>query len=556
MALVLPRHPEQRRTKGSHIWLVDRNSFDCVDAVRNLALFTIVLMVGSVRAAAGQAAFEGGVSSSAEVAIGQRLFFETRFSQCFAGRLDGAMSRPTDLRDAMSCARCHVPPQQHSAGESICNFCDRVARSSVPMRAGGRTTTPRNSPSLVGAFTLASESSLLHFDGEFASADTLIAETFLGRNYGWLPNERGMALHHFASVVRADRGASVPDDAVAQYSYATLLAGTDATVPESLRIPAADRIDVSHSTDEEILAQCSHFVAAFVRSLQFPRDEDGFYTGAPYDAFLKLNRLPRGPRTAESPREYTQRLNEALGALRVPKFITKADAHGGSGGFGESELRGMRIFFKAAVGDAQKTGAGNCAECHTPPAFTDFTFHNTGAAEDEYDGVHSAGAFSRLKIPTLSERAADGDRWLPATATRPQAWGLMRLPPTADDPNRADLGAWNILANPDFPAAQLRLERVFSRSGERTNDIVLARAIGAFKTSTVRNLGTSAPYLHTGRAETLEDVIRLYQRMGELAHRAQMRNAPPEFFSMRLGGEDIEPLANFVRALNGDLRQQ
>jgi len=537
------------------IRLVERNSFDCVEAVRNPALFTIFLMAGLLQGAALRAASGAAEGSAAAVAIGQWLFSDPRFSQCFAGGSMDRLNHSATSPDAMSCARCHVPPQSHTARESICDFCDRVARSTVPPREDGRTTTPRNSPSLVGAFTPAAENSLLHFDGEFASADALVAETFLGRNYGWLPREHGVALHHFASVIRADQGAhGRSDDIVGRYSYADLLGGSDGSLPEALRLSAAERIEVSRATDEEILAHCSHLVAAYVRSLQFARDDDGFFVGTPYDAFLKLNRLPRAPREGETPREYTQRLNEAVAALRVPKFISPAGTQSGVGVFGESELRGLRIFFKSAVGDAQKSAAGNCAECHTPPAFTDFSFHNTGAAQDEYDSTHGAGAFLQLRIPSLAERAADGERWLPATPAHLQAQGLMRLAALVEDPNRADLGAWNIFANPDFAVAQPRLERVFNRAGERRGDAALTRAIAAFKTSTVRNLGTSAPYLHTGRAQRIEDVIRFYQRMSDLAHRGQMRNAPPEFFSMRLAEEDVEPLVHFLRALNQETR--
>ncbi|HUV64134.1 MAG TPA: cytochrome c peroxidase [Sedimentisphaerales bacterium] len=40
--------------------------------------------------------------------------------------------------------------------------------------------------------------------------------------------------------------------------------------------------------------------------------------------------------------------------------------------------------------------------------------------------------------------------------------------------------------------------------------------VGAFKTPTVRDVAQRAPYIHTGREETLEDVVRLYNRGGGL----------------------------------------
>ena len=76
------------------------------------------------------------------------------------------------------------------------------------------------------------------------------------------------------------------------------------------------------------------------------------------------------------------------------------------------------------------------------------------------------------------------------------------------------------------------------------------RALARFKTSTLRNLRHSAPFLHTGQLESIEGVIDFYQRMSELARAGKMRNAPAEYFSMRLGPDDVAPLAAFLLALS------
>lgn len=256
--------------------------------------------------------------------------------------------------------------------------------------------------------------------------------------------------------------------------------------------------------------------------------------------------------------DYARLLGEQVAGLRAPRFVNdparSMRTHGGQPfRFGERELRGMRIFFREAIGPEQAGGAGNCAECHVPPRFTDFRFHNTGSAQEEYDAVHGSGAFARLFVPDVAERNADFTRWLPPTTLHRDAMGPFFSVPIREQPGRADLGLWNVYANPDLPAPQPALERLMNPAGIFSRADVLGMTLGRFRTTTVRNLGHSAPYLHTGHRRTIEDVIVFYQRMSELARAGGMRNAPPAYFAMRLSDADIEPLAAFLRALNEEI---
>lgn len=493
-------------------------------------------------------------AESAAVRIGERLFFEQRFAQAFAGESTGRVNTEPPAA-AMSCARCHVPPDAAAAPGSSRAFCDAGQRSPVPDRGDGRLTTPRNSPSLVDALA-GPTGVLLHYDGEFATPEALVAETYTGRNFGWLPSEHAQARRHLAAVIRNDDGRGELARRYGGLSYAQLLRGTSPAIPESLRLPVEARIDPGSATDDQIVAACSRLVVAYLRTLHFRRDAGGANNGSAYDAFLAANRLPRAPGNGETPREYARRLSELIFALPTPRYVQAgADLPGlaqSTSRFGPTELRGLRIFFKAAVGDAQRSGAGNCAECHVPPHFSDFKFHNTGAAQDEYDAIHGSGAFAHLRIPALSDRSADYDRWLQPTPTHPEARAALLRPVSADAPGRTDLGVWNVYANPDLPVPQTALERIVNPAGQRPRGDVLASLVGAFKTPGLRDLGDSAPYLHTGRAATLDEVIRFYQRMSDLAHRGQMRNMPPEFFAMRLSKEDVAPLVAFLRSLDED----
>ncbi|HVS53274.1 MAG TPA: cytochrome c peroxidase [Opitutaceae bacterium] len=500
--------------------------------VRWLAGAVFVVSLGVAMAAAM-------TDDLAAVRLGERLFGDARFSQpAEVGR--GA---------AVSCQTCHFSDR----AEGPRAFCDFAARSPVLARDDGRRTTPRNSPTLLDALEGAGGNNLLHFDGAFATAEELVRETFVGRNFGWLPTEREEARRHFAHVIREDDGGS--GGAKRRDSYASLLRGIDLQGPGRAQLAASFRIDVAHATDDEILAACARLVVAYLKTLRFSRDAEGRHDGSAYDRFLEENRLARAPRLGETPREYARRLGEQLAAMRAPRFVSASTtgderAVATAERFGELELRGARIFFRSAIGAAQASGAGNCVECHVPPHFTDFGFHNTGAAQDEYDARHGAGAFARLEIPGVAERMEDHARWLPPTWKHPVAKGVFLPVDDSAAGEGTDLGLWNVCANPDFPAPQAALERLLNPGDRLLPDEVLGSSIARFKTSTLRGLGFSAPYLHTGRVATIEDVVRFYQRMSALAHEGKLRNAPPEFFAMRLGEDDVAPLAAFLRALD------
>jgi hypothetical protein len=46
--------------------------------------------------------------------------------------------------------------------------------------------------------------------------------------------------------------------------------------------------------------------------------------------------------------------------------------------------------------------------------------------------------------------------------------------------------------------------------------------------------------------------VTFYQRTSDLAKEGKLRNAPPEFSSMRLEANDVAPLVAFLRSLNED----
>jgi cytochrome c peroxidase len=514
-----------------------------------------------------------------EVAIGERLFREPRFAQFFAAHSNGAMNAALAEGDpalsrtmtatgtplpgafegsSMSCRACHMVDEHAAARTGSRSYTDFGRQSPIPDRGDGLLVTTRNSPTSVEV-TVARDNLLLHDDGEFATAEDLVRETILGRNFGWLPTERAQALRNAARVIREDDGSGALARAFGG-PYRAVFAGA-LSVPEKLRLPPAYRLDVTRATDVEILDATARLVAAYLRSLAFHRGGDRQLDGSPYDRFLLKNGLPRGPEHGEPDSVYARRLRDRLERLADPKFVNANEGsfrlHDQDFVFGPEELRGLMIFLAepghAAAGAPRGVGVGNCASCHAPPRFTDFGFHNTGESEAQYEAIHGAGSFRRLTIPDLEARNADYDTWLPPTAAHPHATGRLRSPPSRMRPGYADLGLWNVLANPDLPKPQGAIRALLGR--ERTAggpSAALTLAVGCFKTPSLRDLGHSAPYLHSGRADSLEQVIAHYVEFSARARAGTMRNTDARLRGMVLGTNDVRPLVAFLKSLNED----
>jgi hypothetical protein len=202
---------------------------------------------------------------------------------------------------------------------------------------------------------------------------------------------------------------------------------------------------------------------------------------------------------------------------------------------------------------AQITHTGNCVTCHPAPDFTDHSFHNTGASQEEYDAVHGQGTFASLKVPGYDERQANYDAYLPATPQHPNASSRFEFPPFPTDATKADLGMWNIYANDDFPEPQQQLQSVMCTSGAPCDpNAVLPNTLALFRTPTIRDLGQTDPYLHTGRKAAIEDVIQFYRDMAALQSGGKLRNGDRALGGISIDDSDAAALAAFLRALNED----
>ncbi len=596
--------------------------------------------------------------------VGERLFLETRFSEFFytnsggnanfqltqgdpvmntTASINGPLPGPF-AGQAMNCRACHLVEEHEDVGNRT--YADFARRSPIPANGDGRAQTPRNAIPLVDSLLPHPTPLFLHFDGQFATAQDLIIGTLTGRNFGWKPTEYATAVSHIASIIRNDSGGGALAAQYGSWTYAEAFAGGEEIESQYQILPAFQLFDVTitnpaapyYVSDDQIMRGVAALIQAYLETLVFSQDANGLFNGSPYDVFLIKNGLPRQPATGETPLQYSRRLLQLIGNLSNPQFVTDPadghfETHDQAFQFGPTELAGLKIFF--AVPQNPTAGGtpgatGNCVACHAPPAFTDFLFHNTGAAQEEYDSIFGAGSFLTVSIPGLGARQTNYDAFLQPTTNHPNATGTFITPPTLSQPGQVDLGLWNVFANPDLPAPQAGLRQilpllippptpqigeatvmgnqlVFTGTGGEpggvynvlastnpmlppanwniiatntfdsegdfsfTNAILpnasgfyrlsvgapspglaLPRMIALFKTPNLRDLGSSDPYLHTGRMNTLEDVLSFYQNFSTLARAGAVRNAAPELSGISLDNAAVPPLAAFLRSLNED----
>ena len=533
-------------------------------------------------------------TAGAEESVGERLFLETRFAQAFKASLDnggdindpnigdpvvdtvetlGAPIHPGPFKGlSMNCRACHLVDDVLDApGGGMRTYTDFARRSPVPARADGRTVAVRNSPPLVNSALDRPDGVLFHFDAEFNSMEELVAATFTGRNFGWLPGEREQAIAHIARVVRSDDGTGDLAKEFDGTPLRVLLGGTDPSIPKEYKLTAKFRVAVSSASDQDVFDAVVKVVAAYVNGLLFSQTEDG---GAPirspFDVFLEANGFPQAPASNESPLDYSRRLlqlvkdHESAGTLQfVTSNPNRTDGqfqfHTQSFSFGTQELAGLKMFLAepaalpASPTELATGKIGNCIVCHPAPNFTDFKAHNTGTTQKEYDNIpgHGPGAFLNLQIPTLDTRTADD---LPATEQHPSASERFRAVPSSGT-TLTDLGLWNVFANPDMPTPQAKIRAILCEEDQpcsASQSTLLNRAIARFKTPGLRDLGHSAPFMHNGQFDRGDDVLALYREVSDLARAGQLRNGASQLRGIALKPNDLVSLVAFLNSLNED----
>lgn len=412
-------------------------------------------------------------ADSSVVRLGARLFADTRFS-----------SPEGDLQS--SCSSCHLVNEDPQGARVYTDF---FARSWVSWRARDpRRDGLRNAPTILDS----AELPRLHFDGEFGSLEELVKGTISGRTLGWLPDEEQKALEHAYRVILNDKG----DSKTAGDAYRD-------------RFNQAYGVNLNQLKRDEVINLAARAVADFIRTLKTDKN-------SAYDRFVRLNKLPEQPEKGEVSTAFAERILKQISSMETDGSLKLAKD------FGLDELKGLKVFFNTKGDNAM----GNCVTCHTPPSFSDFTFHNIGISQIEYDRHHGDGSFAKLAIPDA------------AHAVRPSA--QWREIPTRTKPGYVDLGHWNFVK---LNASPLRREK------ESDNEF-LERMIATFKTPTLRNLSFSYPYMHNGAYSSLDSVVEEKMFLSEMARKGGIRSADEELAKIKIVEADILSLVAFMKSLN------
>ncbi len=154
----------------------------------------------------------------------------------------------------------------------------------------------------------------------------------------------------------------------------------------------------------------------------------------------------------------------------------------------DSAARGLLIFRRK----------GNCANCHeismAHALFSDNRFYNIGVGSKELNGV----------IDEFVAAVRKG--------VAPDKYELT-------EKQRAELGRFNVTG--------------------------IIEDIGKFKTPSLRNVALTAPYMHDGSMQTLEEVVDYYDKGGH-----KNRFLDPAIFPLNLSAQEKLDLVAFMRTLN------
>ena len=169
-----------------------------------------------------------------------------------------------------------------------------------------------------------------------------------------------------------------------------------------------------------------------------------------------------------------------------------------------AQIRGLDLF----------RNKGRCVSCHrieeTQALFTDNRFHNIGIGFKKIQGKEDSTAQSFLKQKRAETNKPSKDFVDIAVLSNVQV---------------SELGRFAVTENP-------------------TN-------VGAFKTSTLRNIELTAPYMHDGSLETLEDVVDFYNNGGRVKETDPLSNfLAGGIRPLDLSDEEKADLVSFLKALS------
>ena len=237
----------------------------------------------------------------------------------------------------------------------------------------------------------------------------------------------------------------------------------------------------------------------------------------------------------------------------------------------ESPFDALALTEQAQRGQSVFIGQGQCTECHSGPLFTSASqgiappedFGPIGELEAEallermdmpfgppavYDN-----AFYNIGVrPTVEDIGVGGfdPHGIPLSYTAQYAELRVEGTPVAD-PHTTENTALCAF-EPPFSSLDLCLEYLLETAPRVAID-------GAFKTPTLRNVALTAPYFHNGSEASLEEVVRFYNRGGNVrflndvadttGFGEEPTNLAAAMLPLNLSEEQIADLVAFLEAL-------
>jgi len=159
---------------------------------------------------------------------------------------------------------------------------------------------------------------------------------------------------------------------------------------------------------------------------------------------------------------------------------------------------------EARAGLGLFVGKARCSLCHFDTAFTNHQFANLGFEPRAWLEPLDAGRFGGINALRASPFNAAG--------------------PWSDAPDGQRAGRIDVLSNGD-------------------------NQLGQFKVGGLRDIALSAPYMHGGQLETLEDVVTYYN---ELPEEPEVGHREEELIELELSDEEKGQLVAFLESLTGE----
>ena len=201
----------------------------------------------------------------------------------------------------------------------------------------------------------------------------------------------------------------------------------------------------------------------------------------------------------------------------IAAFLTKITSNnapfdkyvaGDTTAISESAKRGLKLF----------VGKATCTECHKGPTLSDEKFHNT------------------TRVSKYAPEVTPGSQ---------QLWDALNG--FFEQGHEAGLGY--ALSNP--------LNRDSEFSDDTTTDLLKtntnpmdATLLAAYRTSPLRNIAETAPYMHDGGLATLEDVMKFYNDGGTQSGFQGTKDEKMK--KLNLSDDEVKDVIEFLKTLTGD----